>query len=194
MCGWRPNSYDIYKSRRWGDCTFARASPVSLSRKPLSPDIEATPKTNLPISFALARSSPNMASYWLCNDLQYASSVILSAEKQLLSVRNQTCSDLVRAELGYPDLKVIVKESQIKFMKKLTSRDDYEGSPAQLALHLAVHVESQAGNYVSSLLNSDIAGLRTDNIESLRCKLLESESSRRKTYCEFNPDVMRHPI
>ena len=33
------------------------------SRKP-SPDIEATPKTNLPISFALARSSPNMASYW----------------------------------------------------------------------------------------------------------------------------------
>ena len=45
-----------------GDCTFARASPVSLSRKPLSPDIEATPKTNLPISFALARSSPNMAS------------------------------------------------------------------------------------------------------------------------------------
>ena len=64
MCGWRPNSYEIYKSRRWGDCTFARASPVSLSRKPLSPDIEATPKTNLPISFALARSSPNMASYW----------------------------------------------------------------------------------------------------------------------------------
>ena len=27
-------------------------------------NIEATPKTNLPISFALARSSPNMASYW----------------------------------------------------------------------------------------------------------------------------------
>ena len=62
--GWRPNSYEIYKSGRWGDCTFARASPVPLSRKPLSPGIEATPKTNLPISFALARSSPNMASYW----------------------------------------------------------------------------------------------------------------------------------
>ena len=60
--------YDIYKSRRWGDCTFARASAVSLSRKPLSPDIEATPKTNLPISFALARSSPNMASYWYYGD------------------------------------------------------------------------------------------------------------------------------
>ena len=46
MCGYRPNSYQIYKSRWWGDCTFARASPVSLSRKPLSLDIEATPKTD----------------------------------------------------------------------------------------------------------------------------------------------------
>ena len=62
MCGQRPNNYEIYKSRRWGDCTFARASPVSLSRKPLSPDIEATSKRL--ISFGLARSSPNMASYW----------------------------------------------------------------------------------------------------------------------------------
>ena len=49
MCG----SYVIYKSRRWGDCTFARASPVSLSRKPLSLDIEDTPKTDLSVSGSL---------------------------------------------------------------------------------------------------------------------------------------------
>ena len=47
------NSYEIYKSRRWGDCTFARASPVSLSRKPFSLDIEATPKTDLSLSVSL---------------------------------------------------------------------------------------------------------------------------------------------
>ena len=41
------------KSRRWGDCTFARASPISLSRKPLSLDIEATPKTDLSLSASL---------------------------------------------------------------------------------------------------------------------------------------------
>ena len=45
--------YEIYKSRRWGDCTFARASPISLSRKPLSLDIEATPKTDLSLSGSL---------------------------------------------------------------------------------------------------------------------------------------------
>ena len=60
MCG----SYEIYKSRRWDDCTFARASPVSLSQKPLSLDIEATPKTDLSVSGSLVQS-PNMASYWL---------------------------------------------------------------------------------------------------------------------------------
>ena len=46
-----------------GVTTFARACPVSLSRKPLSPGIKAAPKNGL-ISFALACSSPNMASYW----------------------------------------------------------------------------------------------------------------------------------
>ena len=34
-------------------CTFARASPVSLSRKPFSLDIEATPKTDLSLSVSL---------------------------------------------------------------------------------------------------------------------------------------------
>ena len=53
MCGYRPNSYEIYKIRRWGDCTFARASPVSLPRKPLSLDIETTPKTDLSLSDSL---------------------------------------------------------------------------------------------------------------------------------------------
>ena len=33
--------------------TFARACPVSLFRKPLSPDIEATPKTDLSLSRSL---------------------------------------------------------------------------------------------------------------------------------------------
>ena len=53
MCGKTTNSYEIYKSRRWDDCTFARASPVSLSRKPLSFEIEATPKTYLSLSGSL---------------------------------------------------------------------------------------------------------------------------------------------
>ena len=55
MCGKRPNSYEADKSQKWGDCTFERASSVSLSRKPLSPDIEVTPKTGLSLSRSLVQ-------------------------------------------------------------------------------------------------------------------------------------------
>ena len=61
--GLKPNSDEVCKSRRWSDFTYAVLSPVSFPRKPLSPVPEAAPKNGL-ISFALARSSPNMASYW----------------------------------------------------------------------------------------------------------------------------------
>ena len=37
----------------YGGCTFARASPVSLSRKPLSLELEATSKTDLSLSRSL---------------------------------------------------------------------------------------------------------------------------------------------
>ena len=53
MCGWRPNSYEIDKSGGGRVTTFARACPVSLSREPLSPGIEATPKTDLSLSRSL---------------------------------------------------------------------------------------------------------------------------------------------
>ena len=38
---------------RGGATTFARACPVSLSQEPLSPGIEATPKTDLSLSRSL---------------------------------------------------------------------------------------------------------------------------------------------
>ena len=51
--GLRPNSDEVCKNRRWGDCTYARASPVSLSRKTLNPFPEITPKTKLFLSRSL---------------------------------------------------------------------------------------------------------------------------------------------
>ena len=47
MLGLRSNIDKVCKSRRWSDCTYARASPVSLSRKPLSPVPEVASKTGL---------------------------------------------------------------------------------------------------------------------------------------------------
>ena len=54
MCDYRPNSLRDWTKVGGGvACTFARASPVSLSRKPLSLDIETTPKTDLSLSGSL---------------------------------------------------------------------------------------------------------------------------------------------
>ena len=72
------------------------------------------------------------------------------------------------------------------------SRDDFEGSPAQLAMHLSVQSGSQAGRYVNSLQTEEIGSLRERNMETLRCKILESTSTRMTTYREFNQNVARH--
>ena len=48
--GLGPNNHKVCKSRRWSDCTYARASPVSLSRKLLSPVPEVASRTGLSLS------------------------------------------------------------------------------------------------------------------------------------------------
>ena len=68
-------------------CTHARASPVSLSRKPLSPASGAAPKKNRLFSFALTRSSLNMASYWLIYFIRSA-----------LPYQNPVCTPALRSK------------------------------------------------------------------------------------------------
>ena len=131
---------------------------------------------------------------WLCNDITPAVPPILSAQKQLLSVRNQTCSDLIPAELGYSETKIMVKEAQMKFIEKLTSRDNYIGSPANFVLNLVTQAGTQAGKYIDNLLQFEPGGLRTSSAEALKSRITESLSSRRKAYCEFNPHLERHEI
>ena len=129
---------------------------------------------------------------WLCNDVRAAVAPILSAQKQLLSVRNQTCNDLVQAELGYPGASAIIKETQSKFMAKLTSRDNYIGSPAHFVINLARQAGTQCAQYIDSLLQREPGYFGATSSEALKSKITESVSSRRKTYCDFNPGFTRH--
>ena len=55
-------SYEIYKSRRWGDHIRTCVSSFIVSET-AEPWHKSHTKNRF-ISFALARSSPNMASYW----------------------------------------------------------------------------------------------------------------------------------
>ena len=80
------------------------------------------------------------------------------------------------------------------FLLKLTSRPDYEGSPAHFAINFARRAETPAGKYVNVLMRSTAGSFQNSNQEVIKAKISESESSRRKTYLEFNPNLSCHRI
>ena len=129
---------------------------------------------------------------WLCNNIKAAVSPILSALKQLLSVRNQTCNDLVQVELGYPGTNAVVQEIEMKFLVKLISRENFVGSPAHFVIDLARRAGAQAVDYIDALLQCEPGYFRAIGSEYLRSRVLESTSSRRTTYYEFNPAFNIH--
>ena len=69
MFGLRSNSDEVCKSRRRGDCTYAHASPVSLSRKQLSlwsRTKKKTQKKQTSLSRSLVhRQTWRLTGYWL---------------------------------------------------------------------------------------------------------------------------------
>ena len=67
---------------------------------------------------------------WACNNLKAVIYPIFSAQKHSLSVRGQTCNDLVQAELAYPDGKAFVQEIQISFLRKLMARHEFRREPS----------------------------------------------------------------
>ena len=131
---------------------------------------------------------------WLCNNLKAVVSPIFSAQKQLLSVRGQTCNDLVQAELAYPDGKAFVQEIQISFLRKLMARPDFVGSPAHFALQLCRRAKTAASSYIDKLMKEKPGSFREQNLRSIRTKIAETESSRRQTYIDFNAGFTLHPI
>ena len=69
VSGFRPNSDEVCKIRRWGVCTYARASQVSLSLKPLSPASGAAPKTGLSFSRSLVHRQTWRHTYWFITNV-----------------------------------------------------------------------------------------------------------------------------
>ena len=131
---------------------------------------------------------------WLCNNLQAAVSPILSAQKQLLAVRSQTCNDLVQIELAQPDGKTVIQETQLSFLRKLTNRSDFVVSPAHLALRLSRRASTAASSYVDKLLKETPGSLRDQNLRIVQERISESQSSRRRAYADLNGSFTYHPV
>ena len=149
---------------------------------------------NLVFKSALSSAVLYGCESWLCNDLQAAASSILSAQKQLLSVRSQTCNDLVQAELACPDGKTVIRELQTSFLKKLMARSDFVGSPAHSALRLNRQAGTAASSYIDNLVAATPDSLRKASLQSVQERIRGSESSRKKAYTEFNKEFTLHPV
>ena len=78
----------------------------------------------------------------------------VTAQKQMLGVRTQTCTDLVQLELNTGSAKSLVQEIVRDFFKKAMSNCSYSQSPLSKVAELAISAGSPAGRYLHGLLRS----------------------------------------
>jgi len=121
---------------------------------------------------------------WLTNDLRSVESSYNNTLKQMLSCRQTTCNDIVYLETGQPNAKSVIMDKQIRFLKKLRTREDYITD----IINLAIRTKSPMGNriaYLSSLSDTQTSMF----ISNLKDSVHTSESSRRVTYRKINPNL-----
>ena len=130
---------------------------------------------------------------WLCGNMRVANTALLYAQKQMLGVRTQTCTDLVQVELNTGSAKSLIQQRQKDFFKKAMSHCSYRLSPLCRAVELATSAGSPAGRYLQSLLSTTDRPIEKD-LETVKARICQSNSSRRTNYLKFNPDLSTHPM
>ena len=130
---------------------------------------------------------------WLNADLRPIAKLYHWGIKSLLSVRGTTCNDLCYIELGYPSVQDIVKSKQRKFFKKLCSeRADMVDDPFMFTFNLVSGQRYNTQRYVIGLVD-DVDDLQV-GMDRIKESIFASQSSRRRTYLEFNPSISVHSI
>ena len=79
------------------------------------------------------------------------------ALKQLLGVRKTTPNYVCYVESGYPSLPDFVKYRQHQFFRKMwNERSSMDDDPLAFAIRKVIATNTQAGNFVSELIESEI--------------------------------------
>ena len=130
---------------------------------------------------------------WLTLDLRAAEYVYNATLKNLLSVRNTTCNDIVYTECGEFGAKSHIRSLQLSFVKKLVSKQYYPGSYLESVVNLAVQSHCPAGRILQKLLNTtvDYSIQEQNRVHSI---ILRSSSTRRMSYRILNPSLVVHEV
>jgi len=96
-----------------------------------------------------------------------------------------TCNDIVYVETGEPNVKTIIFDKQVKFLKKLRSRTT---GYVIKAINMAIQTKSLIGRRIQYLENNPI----NHNMQfqsDLQTRIQNSDSTRRIQYRLINPNL-----
>ena len=139
-------------------------------------------------SCALMSSIYYSCETWLGCDKRIFSGPYLQTLKSLLGVRGTTCTDMVYTETGVPSAASYVLSRQQSFLKRLYARQNFLDSYIGWAIQEAMRVKCPMGVAIRKLLSHPLSP------DSHSAAVLASNSTRRKTYRDMNPDATRHPM
>ena len=131
---------------------------------------------------------------WLDADLRPVVKLYNWAIKLLLDVRKTTCNDICYLELGLPPLPNLVRSRQKKFFSGMwRERSLMEDDPLVLTVKTVLGARYNTRNYVHSLIHASVDDVG-ESLENLKHSVRNSNSSRRLTYKEINPDLSVHNV
>ena len=127
---------------------------------------------------------------WLGADLKPMSKLYNWCLKELLGVRRSTCNEVCYAELGYPSLPQIVALKQHKFFRNIQLERSYmRDDPLNFAINLVSNDNTATGRLIRRYTTTNARDPQIDRQEIIS-SLVNSDSSRRKTYVEINPSFV----
>ena len=126
---------------------------------------------------------------WMTSNLKSAHSLYMNSLRDLLGIRQTVCSDLIFLESGEPSAVALIKQKQLKFLKRLRERQDFDNSYIAKMINKAVEVRSPMGVYISQLEEMEGDPVHLEKLELKRKVTDNTESSRRITYKLLNPQL-----
>ena len=129
---------------------------------------------------------------WISNDFKILDTPYLTTLKQMLGVRSTTCSDLIYIETGLPDVKSLIIDRQIKYLKCLRTAhvDDY----IDKIIKMAIHHRTPMGRRLRYLetLHANVRTQCEMFSDTVSQRVLHSNTSRRQLYLLMNPSLEAH--
>ncbi len=105
-----------------------------------------------------------------------------------------TCpNDICLVECGYPTLSALIKEKQYKYYRNITrTRAGMDDDPFMFMLSVARDNNTPGSRYIDSVMTHVQSSFIVDSLNSIKDNVRTANGSKFKTYCETNPEMIKH--